>query len=93
MTVHKAQGSEYDSVITCLQDVNRHMLKRSIPYTAFTRGKSIVRYFGSETALNRAIANEDKFSRITLLEYILKYKTGNLWCSYSKDPFEDDVSA
>ena len=72
MTVHKAQGSEYASVITCLQDANRHMLKRNIPYTAFTRGRQIVRFFGSRNALSKAIANDDTEHRKTCLSYYLK---------------------
>ena len=76
MTVHKAQGSEYDSVITCLQDTNFHMLKRNIPYTAFTRGKKKVHFFGSLKALERAIKNKDTTKRCTLLKYFLQTLSG-----------------
>jgi len=76
MTVHKAQGSEYMSVITCLQDQNYHMLKRNIPYTAFTRAKEVVRFFGSKKALDRAIENTDSDNRHTLLTQYLRYSAG-----------------
>lgn len=76
MTVHKAQGSEYSSVITCLQDQNYHMLIRNIPYTAFTRGKSIVRFFGSKKALDKAILQPDTNRRKTLLAHYLAMQTG-----------------
>lgn len=76
MTVHKAQGSEYSSVITCLQDQNFHMLIRNIPYTAFTRGKNIVRFFGSKNALNKAILQPDTNRRKTLLSHYLAMQHG-----------------
>lgn len=75
MTVHKAQGSEYESVITCLQDANRRMCKRSIPYTSFSRGKTKVYFFGSKRALDAAIMKNDKDDRNTLLADFLRLET------------------
>lgn len=77
MTVHKAQGSEYDVVITCLQSINKRMQRRSIPYTAFTRAKKRVMFFGDESALSNAILFYDANQRQTMLEEILVYKFGN----------------
>lgn len=76
MTVHKAQGSEYQSVITCLQDINRKMKIRSIPYTAITRAKTICRFYGSYRALQEAVLIDDKPRRQTLLAHDIKVKTG-----------------
>lgn len=74
MTVHKAQGSEYQSVITCLQDCNKHMCIRSIPYTAITRARTICRFYGSYKALQSAIMIDDKARRVTLLSQDLQHK-------------------
>ena len=74
VTVHKAQGSEYEMVITCLQDQNRTMTRRSIVYTALTRAKSEAIYCGSQTALEKAIENNDKESRKTFLPEAIAYK-------------------
>ena len=67
VTVHKSQGSEYEKVITCLQDSNKHMIRRSIVYTALTRGKDDVIFCGSKTALDQAIATDDRDLRKTAL--------------------------
>ncbi len=77
MTIHKAQGSEYKSVITCLQNVNKRMAKRNVIYTAVTRGKEIVRFCGSKTALMNAIQNNDVYMRKTMLSNMLAYALGN----------------
>lgn len=76
MTVHKAQGSEYKSVITCLQDSNKRMAKRNVIYTAITRGKNVVRFCGSVSALKRAIACNDTYNRKTMLSNDLAYAVG-----------------
>lgn len=76
MTVHKAQGSEYQSVITSLQDSNNHMKIRSIPYTAITRAKTICRFYGSYRALQQAILVDDRQRRQTLLAHDIKIRTG-----------------
>lgn len=39
MSIHKSQGSEYKSVITCLLNENGPMLKRNLLYTAVSRAK------------------------------------------------------
>ena len=79
MTVHKAQGSEYPTVITCLQDMNRNMQKRNLIYTAVTRAKENVLFFGSRNALNRAILTETTNQRRTLLGEYLKAETRRIW--------------
>lgn len=76
MTVHKAQGSEYQSVITCLQDSNRHMKIRSIPYTAITRARTICRFYGSYRALQEAVLIDDRQRRQTLMARDIQTQTG-----------------
>lgn len=76
MTVHKAQGSEYSSVITCLQDMNSHMKIRSVVYTAITRARTICKYYGSYKALQQAILIDDRERRITLTAFEIRRKMG-----------------
>lgn len=56
VTIHKSQGSEYDTVIISLPSEPRVMLKRNLLYTAITRAKKrviLVTQFGSiEYAVN-----------------------------------------
>jgi len=42
MTIHKSQGSEYDTVLTVLPDTDSPILSRELLYTAVTRAKSHV---------------------------------------------------
>lgn len=72
MTVHKSQGNEYKCVITCLQDVNRRMAKRSVIYTAITRGRQFVLFMGSLRALVSAVSVDDSLDRKTLLASFLR---------------------
>ncbi len=67
MTVHKAQGSEADCVITCIQDRNGPLLRRPLLYTAATRAKKLCVCLGSRHAIAMAISNDDKALRKTLL--------------------------
>ena len=56
MTVHKAQGSEFDDVLLVLpEDQDHRLLTREIVYTGITRAKKRLIIFGSESALNRAL--------------------------------------
>ncbi|MCD7884561.1 MAG: ATP-dependent RecD-like DNA helicase [Lachnospiraceae bacterium] len=67
MTVHKAQGSEYDTVILPMLPCFRRMLKRNIFYTAVTRAKKKVILVGSWKAIYMAIRINDTKKRNTLL--------------------------
>lgn len=76
MTVHKAQGSEYDTVITSLTFENGPMLVRNLMYTAFTRAKEKVVFIGDERALFHASFVDGSRDRITLLKPRLERKNG-----------------
>lgn len=67
MTVHKAQGSEYESVLILYPSYLRHMRRRSVPYTAITRARTICRVYGSKAALQEAILVDDSGDRLTML--------------------------
>ncbi len=70
MTVHKAQGSEFDHVAFVLPEANEGESKgcyRALLYTAITRAKQSVQIYGSDTALLNAISTQAE-RRTTLLE-------------------------
>ena len=71
-TVHKSQGSEYNSVIINLQCAHSVMLTRPLIYTAITRGKDNVIIVGERRALCIAIKRTDTERRGTCLAKRLK---------------------
>ena len=66
-TVHKSQGSEYESVIISIQNGHYIMLKRPLVYTAITRAKKRVTIVGDRKALCIAINTVDTEKRNTML--------------------------
>lgn len=66
-TIHKSQGSEYDSVLITLQYGHRSMLKRPLVYTALTRAKRRAAIVGEWSAVRKAIRTVDTERRNTLL--------------------------
>jgi len=55
-TVHKAQGSEFDSVFLILPDADARVLSRELLYTALTRARRRVSLWAMPGALERALA-------------------------------------
>lgn len=66
-TVHKAMGSEYDTVIFPVLLAHKIMLDRNVFYTAITRAKKRVWLVGQKKALFIAISNKKAGRRNTLL--------------------------
>ena len=66
-TVHKSQGSEYQTVIMVVSEEHKVMLKRNIIYTGVTRAKQNVALIGQTETLNTAILNNQTDVRHTLL--------------------------
>lgn len=66
-TIHKSQGSEYQSVIINLQCAHYIMLTRPLIYTAVTRGKKRVTIVGEKKALGISIKKTDTEKRGTCL--------------------------
>jgi exodeoxyribonuclease V alpha subunit len=56
MTIHKAQGSEFDDVVVILPPVGSPILTRELLYTAATRARRGLTLAGSEEALRQAVA-------------------------------------
>ncbi|CAN5798697.1 exodeoxyribonuclease V subunit alpha [soil metagenome] len=55
MTVHRAQGSQFDTVTLVLPPPDSPLLTRELLYTALTRARSHVRVVGTEAAVVRAV--------------------------------------
>ncbi|MBK7774608.1 MAG: exodeoxyribonuclease V subunit alpha [Sandaracinaceae bacterium] len=55
ITVHKAQGSEYDAIGVLLPDVETPLLTREILYTAITRARRSVTLVGPRWAIEAAV--------------------------------------
>ncbi|MFE6234530.1 exodeoxyribonuclease V subunit alpha [Cellulosimicrobium sp. NPDC057862] len=55
MTVHRAQGSQFDRVTLVLPPATSPLLTRELLYTAVTRAQTFVRVVGSEDAVRTAV--------------------------------------
>lgn len=67
VTVHKCQGSEFDTIILPMVSAHGRMLQRNLFYTALTRARKKVWILGEEAALLRAIQNATVQARNTRL--------------------------
>ncbi|HYA48880.1 MAG TPA: ATP-binding domain-containing protein, partial [Burkholderiales bacterium] len=68
VSVHKAQGSEYQAVIMPLMTQHFIMLQRNLFYTALTRAKKLSVVVGSFKALWIAIKNDKPVKRNSLVK-------------------------
>ena len=77
ITIHKAQGSEFDVVIMA-SSCNQHQcyLQEIYLYTGITRAKKLLIIIGSERVVNYMIQNVDSKKRNTGLEYKLRKLAG-----------------
>jgi exodeoxyribonuclease V alpha subunit len=57
MTVHKAQGSEFDAVLVVLPERANRVVTRELVYTAVTRARDAVTLCAGAAALRDAVAN------------------------------------
>ncbi len=71
-TVHKSQGSEYETVIVILDDTYKNMLFNSIILTAITRAKKKCFVIAKDNTLNLAITTHAETKRMTGLREILQ---------------------
>ncbi len=73
MTVHKAQGSEFDAVVVALSPgVNPRLLTRNILYTAITRAKKLLVIVGSPDVLQSMVENNKRGRRYSALKIRLR---------------------
>lgn len=66
-TIHKAQGSEFDSIILPMYYGQFAFLSRALLYTAVTRAKRKVTVIGSPSCFSAMVRNDRRHSRWTTL--------------------------
>lgn len=71
ITVHKAQGCEFDRVTIVLGFMNSQLSSRKLLYTAVTRGKNKVTIIDSGERLSKMLKSDVKASRNTSLKDFL----------------------
>lgn len=67
ITVHKSQGSEFNTIIMPIARSQGRMLQRNLLYTAVTRARKRVWVLGEEVAIQQAISNNKVVQRNTAL--------------------------
>jgi exodeoxyribonuclease V alpha subunit len=72
ITIHKSQGSEFETTIIPLVTQHFGMLFRNLVYTGITRAKQLVVFVGTRKALAMAITKQNSATRQTALAYLLK---------------------
>ncbi|MDO1451304.1 AAA family ATPase [Rhodocytophaga aerolata] len=72
ITIHKSQGSEFETVIIPLLSAHFNMLFRNLIYTGITRAKKLVVFVGSRSALSLAVGKKNTATRQTALEILLR---------------------
>lgn len=63
LTVHKSQGSEFDTIIMPVDPEKEYALNRSLIYTAITRAKNMVVLIGNQEILSRGIQRKADINR------------------------------
>lgn len=71
VTIHKAQGSEFNVVIMCVPRTVPMLLTRNLLYTGITRAKELLIVIGQEDTINFMIQNVDSKKRNTGLKFKL----------------------
>ena len=56
MTIHKSQGSQFDTAAVLLPDPTSRILTRELLYTAATRARKLLMLVGTEEAIRAAVA-------------------------------------
>lgn len=72
ITIHKSQGSEFDTVIIPAIAGPSIILTRNLIYTAVTRAKKMVVIVGEKQYLHRMVSNKYTATRFTLLKRLLE---------------------
>ncbi len=65
ITVHKSQGSEFDTVLMPIVRTQGRMLQRNLFYTAITRARKKVWLLGDPASVAKAVANDKVVQRNT----------------------------
>ncbi|WP_241738969.1 SF1B family DNA helicase RecD2 [Pontibacter beigongshangensis] len=72
ITIHKSQGSEFETVIIPIVTQHFGMLFRNLVYTGITRAKKLIVFVGTRKALALAVNKQNTAIRQTALAYLLK---------------------
>ncbi len=72
ITIHKAQGSEFDVVIMVIPQSSPMLLTRNLLYTGMTRAKQLLIVIGNSSTIDFMINNTDTKKRNTGLTYKLE---------------------
>lgn len=70
VSVHKAQGSEWDVVVICLAAHHGRLLNRSLLYTAVTRARRLAVIVGSKAAMRKCLSTVQTARDTNLLSRI-----------------------
>ena len=76
VTVHKAQGSEFEAVVIPLMGGSRNLYYRNLLYTAVTRAKRLLILLGSRESICSMVDNNRKTKRYTGLVKLLQKESG-----------------
>lgn len=71
ITIHKSQGSEFDTIVIPAIAGPSIILTRNLIYTAVTRAKKMVVIVGEKQYLKRMVSNKYTATRFTLLKRLL----------------------
>ena len=71
-TIHKSQGSEYNTVIMILLPTQSNMFKRNLLYTGVTRAKKKTILISTEDSIRKSVVNGELGRRYTLFLPYLK---------------------
>ena len=72
ITIHKSQGSEFETVIIPILTQHFKMLFRNLIYTGLTRARKLVVLVGTRKALAMSVKNQDTSQRQTFLQKLLQ---------------------
>jgi exodeoxyribonuclease V alpha subunit len=76
ITIHKSQGSEFETIIIPLVSQHFSMLFRNLIYTGLTRARKLAIFVGSRGALRMAVQKQNTALRQTALQTLLKHELG-----------------
>lgn len=82
ITIHKSQGSEFDTVVIPIISGPSIILTRNLIYTAITRAKKMVVLVGSKKYLKRMVGNNYTVVRQTMLKDFLNESNNKLKLLY-----------
>ncbi len=77
VSIHKSQGSEFDTVVISVSQGNPFLLTRNLLYTAITRAKKTVVVVGTKEAVGRMVRNNYTATRYSLLKEFVREEVGH----------------